>query len=122
MRRVNACTIARLSGKNWYTDPIATSARSASRVVVSPSYPTSSTSSAQASNMRCTRATLRPCTGTRRSGPVVAAGVDTLRHPPSTDEHISTSRVRDYRYNERIAIAVFTRYNVPDMKSVHIHE
>src|SRR3982750_435374 len=59
---------------------MATSARSASRVVVRPSYPTSSTSSAQASSMRCTRATLLPCTGTRRSGPVVTVGVDTRRH------------------------------------------
>src|SRR5690242_7271303 len=59
---------------------MATSARSASRVVVRPSYPTSSTSSAQASSMRWTRATLLPCTGTRRSGPVVTVGVDTRRH------------------------------------------
>src|SRR3954451_7596896 len=59
---------------------IATSARSASRVVVRPSYPTSSTSSAQASSMRWTRATLLPCTGTRLSGPVVTVGVDTRRH------------------------------------------
>ena len=44
LRIVSACTIARLSGKNWYTEPIATPARSASRVVVRPSYPTSSTS------------------------------------------------------------------------------
>src|SRR6188768_751672 len=59
---------------------MATSARSASRVVVRPSYPTSSTSSAQASSMRWTRATLLPCTGTRRRGPVVTVGVDTRRH------------------------------------------
>src|SRR3954453_10033732 len=59
---------------------MATSARSASRVVVRPSYPTSSTSSAQASSMRWTRAMLLPCTGTRRSGPVVTVGVDTRRH------------------------------------------
>src|SRR5918911_1398778 len=59
---------------------MATSARSASRVVVRPSYPTSSTSSAQASSIRWTRATLLPCTGTRRSGPVVTVGVDTRRH------------------------------------------
>src|SRR4051794_23545795 len=59
---------------------MATSARSASRVVVRPSYPTSSTSSAQASSIRWTRATLLPCTGTRRSGPVVMVGVDTRRH------------------------------------------
>src|SRR3954449_4123300 len=59
---------------------MATSARSASSVVVRPSYPTSSTSSAQASSMRWTRATLLPCTGTRRSGPVVTVGVDTRRH------------------------------------------
>ena len=30
---------ARLSGKNWYTEPIATRARSASRVVVRPLVP-----------------------------------------------------------------------------------
>src|SRR5882757_7744199 len=59
---------------------MATSARSASRVVVRPSYPTSSTSSAQASSMRWTQATLLPCTGTRRSGPVVTVSVDTRRH------------------------------------------
>src|SRR3954451_3520991 len=80
LRMASAWTIARLSGKNWYTEPIATSARSASSVVVRPSYPTSSTSSAQASSMRWTRATLLPCTGTRRNGPVVTVGVDTRRH------------------------------------------
>src|SRR6266542_2714089 len=80
LRIASACTIALLSGKNWYTEPMATSARSASNVVVRPSYPTSSTSSAQASSMRWTRATLLPCTGTRRSGPVVTVGVDTRRH------------------------------------------
>ena len=37
LRSVSAWTMARLSGKNWYTEPIATSARSASRVVVRPS-------------------------------------------------------------------------------------
>ena len=37
LRIVNACTMARLSGKNWYTEPIATPARSASMVVVSDS-------------------------------------------------------------------------------------
>src|ERR1700712_2209084 len=30
--------------------------------------------------MRWTRATLLPCTGTRRRGPVVTVGVDTRRH------------------------------------------
>src|SRR4051812_38467908 len=80
LRMASACTMARLSGKNWYTEPIATSARSASRVVVRPSYPTSSTSSAQASSMRWPGATLLPCPGPRRSGPVVTVGVDTRRH------------------------------------------
>src|SRR2546430_9643060 len=71
--------MARLSGKNWYTEPIATPARSASNVVVSASYPISSTNSAQASSIRCTRATLRPWTGTRRSGRVEACAL-TVRH------------------------------------------
>src|SRR5256714_3485267 len=79
LRSDSACTIARLSGKNWYTDPIATPARSASSVVVSASYPISSTNSAQASSIRCTRATLRPWTGTRRSGRVEACAL-TVRH------------------------------------------
>src|SRR4051812_31031430 len=75
---------------------MATSARSASRVVVRPSYPTSSTSSAQASSMRWTRATLLPCTGTRRSGPVVTVGVDTRRHSLSAViiERYSDQRAR----------------------------
>src|SRR5205814_5898457 len=71
--------MARLSGKNWYTEPIATPARSASSVVVNASYPISSTNSAQASSIRCTRATLRPWTGTRRSGRVEACAL-TSRH------------------------------------------
>ncbi|GGJ95871.1 hypothetical protein GCM10010123_27180 [Pilimelia anulata] len=71
-----------MSGKNWYTDPMATLARSASSVVVSASYPTSSTSSAHASSIRFTRATLRPWTGTRRNGPLTTEVV-TRRHPLS---------------------------------------
>src|SRR5256886_7284751 len=79
LRSARACTMARLSGKTWYTEPIATPARSASSVVVSASYPISSTNSAQASSIRCTRATLRPWTGTRRSGRVEACAL-TSRH------------------------------------------
>src|SRR4051794_26131107 len=96
LRMASACTMARLSGKNWYTEPMATSARSASSVVVRPSYPTSSTSSPQARSMRGTRATLLPCTGTRRSGPVVTVGVDTRRHSLSAViiERYSDQRAR----------------------------
>jgi L-gulono-1,4-lactone dehydrogenase len=48
--------------------------------------------------MRWTRATLLPCTGTRRSGPVVTVGVDTRRH--------SLSAVIIERYSDQRASSI----------------